>query len=76
MNKPALPPKDLEYKDCFKEKIFMVNDENKVYTVYPWSIFMICSNGKMPPKELRYEGWLNDKSTIFYNKKQKEVTPD
>lgn len=54
----------------------MVNDENEVYSCYPWSIFMICSNGKMPPKELRYEGWINDKSTIFDKKKQKEVTPD
>lgn len=30
---------------------------------------MVRSHGKMPPKELRYEGWLNDKCTIFDKKK-------
>ena len=37
---------------------------------------MVRSHGKMPPKELRYEGWLNDKCTIFDKKKKKEVTPE
>ena len=54
----------------------MINNEHKVYGVYPWSIFMVRSHGKMPPKELRYEGWLNDKCTIFDKDKSKEVTPD
>ena len=30
---------------------------------------MVRSHGKMQPKELRYEGWLNDKCTIFDKKK-------
>lgn len=76
LEKPALPPKELEYKDCFKEKIFMINNEHKIYGVYPWSLYMVRSHGKMPPKELRYEGWLNDKCTIFDEGKSKEVTPD
>ena len=28
LNKPTLPPKELEYKDCFKEKIFMLNNDH------------------------------------------------
>ena len=38
----------------------MLNNEHKVYSVYPWSIFMVRSHGKMPPKELRYKNYYKD----------------
>lgn len=54
----------------------MINNEHKVYGVYPWSLYMVHSHGKMPPKELRYEGWLNDTCTVYIKNRPKEVTPD